>query len=378
MLISGAIPTNGTTTAGFTQGAVQAIINTGTVASFVSVGATGVTFANNTANQSLDLIDNGSGGGTYVVTTGALTAGAIRLYTVTTGATTFTTVTQVATQLPVGQAMIQADSAEGVTVTTLNAFTSTNQDTLNNIRGALVAATGLTWTQLKAPSSAQKFMLGNGTNSVSGGVLAGSWSVTGLTVSAGGILVSGGITVSTGNLVVTVGSLTLTAGSLTVTAGNVSLSNTGGTSIGNSSWFINNAGTASFASMSTGALNATGLASFSGHVVSTGTAPTLTNGAALGTAPTSSIVGTDISGEINLTYGSSPPAGGVLVTVTFHTAYSAIPNVTLTLVTNVPATTPAILYLANITNAVFTIGVQYGTTSALVGNSFSISYHVIG
>src|SRR5206468_4091693 len=57
--------------------------------------------------------------------------------------------------------------------------------------------------------------------------------------------------------------------------------------------------------------------------------PTIAAGTGAGTGATVSITGTDAAGEITITTGTSPTAGAALATVTFNTAYSTAPYITL-------------------------------------------------
>jgi hypothetical protein len=61
------------------------------------------------------------------------------------------------------------------------------------------------------------------------------------------------------------------------------------------------------------------------HIKGTTSAPTITAGVGAGTSPTVSVVtnSTDLAGQISVTTGTSPTASGVVVTLTFNTAFTS-------------------------------------------------------
>jgi hypothetical protein len=67
-----------------------------------------------------------------------------------------------------------------------------------------------------------------------------------------------------------------------------------------------------------------------GHIVSTGTVPTIAAGSAACTSPTVGVVGTDTTGTITVTTGTGCSTSGTLATITFANAFGATPFVTLT------------------------------------------------
>lgn len=68
----------------------------------------------------------------------------------------------------------------------------------------------------------------------------------------------------------------------------------------------------------------------SGHIISSGSAPTITADTAACTTPTVSVSGTDTAGVIIVTTGTACAAPGTMATINFSTAFGAAPNITLT------------------------------------------------
>lgn len=67
-----------------------------------------------------------------------------------------------------------------------------------------------------------------------------------------------------------------------------------------------------------------------GHIVTGGTTPGVTAGAAACTTPTVTVSGDDTAGQVTITTGTGCNAAGTLATVTFGTAYASAPRVQLT------------------------------------------------
>ncbi|MBC7746368.1 VCBS repeat-containing protein, partial [Pedobacter sp.] len=67
-----------------------------------------------------------------------------------------------------------------------------------------------------------------------------------------------------------------------------------------------------------------------GHIISGGTAPTVAAAAAACTTPTVTISGTDTAGTVTVVTGTGCSAAGAMATVTFNTAYTNAPRITLT------------------------------------------------
>lgn len=65
------------------------------------------------------------------------------------------------------------------------------------------------------------------------------------------------------------------------------------------------------------------------HLIGSSTAPKISAGTGAGTAPTVTISGTDLAGQILVTTGTSPETSAVVATVTFNTAYSSAPRAIL-------------------------------------------------
>lgn len=66
------------------------------------------------------------------------------------------------------------------------------------------------------------------------------------------------------------------------------------------------------------------------HFVGQGTSPTIAAGTGAGTSPTIAVTGHDASLSVSVTAGITPATANVIFTVTFATAYGAIPKVMLT------------------------------------------------
>ncbi|HSX15201.1 MAG TPA: hypothetical protein VLF40_00225 [Candidatus Saccharimonadales bacterium] len=96
----------------------------------------------------------------------------------------------------------------------------------------------------------------------------------------------------------------------------------------------------------------------SGHIITSGTAPGIAAGAAACTTPTVSVDGNDVSGTITVTTGTGCATSGTLAAVTFVTAFSATPHITLT-----PGSSTALALGAYINNSTAT------TTSFTIGTN---------
>lgn len=67
------------------------------------------------------------------------------------------------------------------------------------------------------------------------------------------------------------------------------------------------------------------------HIIGGSSAPTIAAGTGAGTSPTVSVSGTDISGLVNVTTGTTPTGSNAIVaTITFNGAYASAPRVVLT------------------------------------------------
>ena len=116
------------------------------------------------------------------------------------------------------------------------------------------------------------------------------------------------------------------------------------------------------------------------HLIGRTSAPTISAGTGAGTAPTVSIVGTDLGGYISITTGTTPTLSATIVTVTFNTAYGVTPkcvhlspaNSNAALLTGV---TQVFADQANITTTTFTI--TAGTTALIAATTYKFYYSII-
>lgn len=134
----------------------------------------------------------------------------------------------------------------------------------------------------------------------------------------------------------------LTVNGMTHLQGAVTLNN--GLAIGGSLTIANNASIGSNLSV-TGLITASGLSVgnltiaslhssgdliFGGHLVATGSTPSVQPGTSAGNGATVIISGSDTNGTITINTGSSASVAGELALVTFHTAFKLAPHVQLT------------------------------------------------
>jgi hypothetical protein len=88
-----------------------------------------------------------------------------------------------------------------------------------------------------------------------------------------------------------------------------------------------------------------------GHIITGGSTPSITAGAAACTSPAVSVSGNDTSGLITVTTGTGCTTGGTLATLTFAAAFGVAPKVTLS-----PAEVNAALSMAYVNSATITTG----------------------
>lgn len=104
--------------------------------------------------------------------------------------------------------------------------------------------------------------------------------------------------------------------------------------------------------------------------------PTITSGASAGTSPTIAISGKDTAGQITITTGTSPTAGGTIVTVTFNVAYSTAPFVALTPANaNASALALASRPFPGATTTTFVLSA--GSVALAASTQYIFNYHVI-
>ena len=104
-----------------------------------------------------------------------------------------------------------------------------------------------------------------------------------------------------------------------------------------------------------------------GHIITTGSAPSVTRGGSVGTNGTVSISGNDAAGTVGVNLGTGG-GGGNVATVTFNTAYDSVPHVTITPIGNVGS-----FYISSRSASGFTIAIA---TSHPTGGGFSFDYIV--
>ncbi len=117
-----------------------------------------------------------------------------------------------------------------------------------------------------------------------------------------------------------------------------------------------------------------GSLSLSGHIITTGTVPTIAAGAAACTTPTVSVAGTDTAGLITVTTGTGCAATGNLATLTFATAFGAAPRVVVSPANAVASALQTYIDSAAISTTKFDIGTGTVPTSS---TTYKWYYHVI-
>lgn len=114
------------------------------------------------------------------------------------------------------------------------------------------------------------------------------------------------------------------------------------------------------------------------HRLTQNTSPSIAAGAGAGTGPSASITGTDLSGEITITTGTSVPGGGTFFTVTFEEAFGTAPRSVV--MTNADADAGAILvgvrapYVSSITTTTFVV--TAGAVAFADSTEFKFYYQV--
>lgn len=123
-------------------------------------------------------------------------------------------------------------------------------------------------------------------------------------------------------------------------------------------------GTLTVNTFSARSLTSTGNLTAGGHIVTSGAAPSVSPGSALGSNGTVSISGNDIAGAVAINIGVGA-SGGTLANVTFKTAYGNIPRVVIT-----PVGVGGNFYITNLTSGGFSIAVSSG----LPAGGYRINY----
>jgi hypothetical protein len=111
--------------------------------------------------------------------------------------------------------------------------------------------------------------------------------------------------------------------------------------------------------------------SISGHLITTGSAPTVASSSAAGTGATVMVTGDDTAGTITVTTGSNPSAGS-MANVSFTKAYAALPHVLLT--PNDSKSAPLIVYPDQQTTTGFSLSL---TTTPAANTSYTFEYFVV-
>lgn len=129
--------------------------------------------------------------------------------------------------------------------------------------------------------------------------------------------------------------------------------------------------------LSTGTFSARSLTSTStltigGHVITEGSAPSVSPGAALGSNGTAANNGNDSSGLISINFGVSSK-NGTVVNLAFHTQYTSVPHVIITPVGDMGA--GCSFYIFNLSISGFSIGVDGCATLPTFGG-YGIDYIV--
>lgn len=116
------------------------------------------------------------------------------------------------------------------------------------------------------------------------------------------------------------------------------------------------------------------------HLVGNSSAPSIAADTGAGTGPTISVSGTDLSGYITLTTGSTPATSAVVATVTYNTAYSATPKTVLLSPGNGQAASlsgNAQVYANQGTMSTTQFSIQVGSTALTASTQYIWFYTVI-
>lgn len=127
--------------------------------------------------------------------------------------------------------------------------------------------------------------------------------------------------------------------------------------------------------INTSTLAVTGNLNLSGHLIITGLRPGISLGGEAGNGASTNIDGNDSAGTVSLNTGSvslnATKYGGLLINVTFHTAYGRVPRVLLTPVGQFAGALP---YYVQRTATGFTIGAASGIQS---NTGYTFDYWVV-
>lgn len=110
-----------------------------------------------------------------------------------------------------------------------------------------------------------------------------------------------------------------------------------------------------------------------GHIVPTGSAPTVAAQAAAGTSATAAVTGKDTAGTVTVTSGSASLAAGNQAVVTFNHAFDVAPVVVLT--PGSAAVAALAPYVAAATTTTFTIA--FGSAPS-ASTAYPVNFHAVG
>jgi hypothetical protein len=116
------------------------------------------------------------------------------------------------------------------------------------------------------------------------------------------------------------------------------------------------------------------------HLIGTSSAPTIAAGAGAGTSPTVSISGTDISGVVSVTSGTTPTGSAVVVTITFNVAYGAAPKAINLTPANANAAglgTTSMVFIDSAGITTTTFAITSGTIGLVAATSYKWYYQAI-
>jgi hypothetical protein len=118
-----------------------------------------------------------------------------------------------------------------------------------------------------------------------------------------------------------------------------------------------------------------------GRPATANTTPTIAAGAGAGTAPTVSVTGTDVSGVIAVTTGTSPSASAVVATVSFSVAYGSTPKGVLLTpcgINSAALSGAGTVYEDQATRAAGSFALKVGSAALAESTTYLFNYRVDG